>query len=116
MIVTDKYVFFYGDWPSNFTNASFKWTHFNETHEFFCTEQAFMWAKAKFFGDEEIAAHILAEGNTKNPDPMTCKSLGRMVRNYDEIMEKAFARAQNALVTHQKLQSNYEQVYKSFRY
>lgn len=39
-----------------------------------------------------------------------------MVRNYDEIMEKAFARAQNALVTHQKLQSNYEQVYKSFRY
>ena len=38
-----------------------------------------------------------------------------MVRNYDEIMEKAFARAQNALVTHQKLQSNYEQVYKSFR-
>lgn len=35
------------------------------------------------------------------------------VRNYDEIMDKAAARAAAALVTHQKLMRNYNQVYRS---
>lgn len=38
-----------------------------------------------------------------------------MVKAYDEIIDKAMVRAQNALVTYQKLQSNYEQVYKTFK-
>ena len=33
---------------------------------------------------------------------------------YDEIMEKAMQKAETALVTHQKLMRNYEQVYKTF--
>ena len=33
---------------------------------------------------------------------------------YDEIMEKAIQKAEVALVTHQKLMRNYEQVYKTF--
>lgn len=35
------------------------------------------------------------------------------LRNYDEIMDKAAEKAQTALVTHQKILRNYNQVYKS---
>lgn len=35
------------------------------------------------------------------------------LRNYDEIMEKAAAKAEMALLTHQKILRNYNQVYKS---
>jgi len=83
MIVTEKHVFFYTEWPSNFCKTKFTWTKFGETNEFFCTEQAFMWAKAKFFGDEEIAKKILEISNTTR-DPMSCKTYGREVRNYDD--------------------------------
>lgn len=76
---TDKHVFFYTEWPSNFYKTSFKWKKFGEEHEFFCTEQAFMWAKAKFFGDEKTAQKILAVKD----DPMKCKKLGREVKPYD---------------------------------
>lgn len=75
-----NYVFFYGGYLSNFAEAHFVLSDFGETHEFFCSEQAFMWAKAKFFGDESTANAILSE----KTDPMTCKSLGRMVQNYDD--------------------------------
>ena len=77
---TDKFAFFYTEWPSNFCTTHFKWKAFNEEHDFFCTEQAFMWAKAKFFKDEDIAKKILAE----EIEPMVCKALGRQVSNYDD--------------------------------
>lgn len=80
MKLTDKYAFFYTEWPSNFCKTSFVWEAFGEKHRFFCTEQAFMWAKAKHFRDEETAEKILAE----ETDPLTCKYLGRMVKNYDD--------------------------------
>jgi hypothetical protein len=80
ILVTDKHAFFYTEWPSNFCKTKFAWTKFGETHEFFCTEQAFMWAKAMYFGDREIAAKILAVAD----NPMLCKNLGRQVRNYDD--------------------------------
>lgn len=83
--VTDKHVFFWSEWPSNFCKTHFKWEAFGEEHEFFCTEQAFMWAKAKFFKDEETAKKILAE----ETEPMVCKHLGREVKNYvDSEWEK----------------------------
>ena len=50
--ITDKYAFFYTEWPSNFMKTSFIWEAFGEKHKFFCTEQAFIWAKAKYFNDE----------------------------------------------------------------
>lgn len=78
--VTDKYVFFYGSFLSNFARCRFDWEFMGETHTFFCTEQAFMWAKAKFFGDNESSAKILAVVD----DPMECKKLGRGVKNYDD--------------------------------
>lgn len=78
--LTDKFAFFYTEWPSNFCKTSFEWEAFGEKHRFFCTEQAFMWAKAKFFKDDETAEKILAE----EIDPMICKRLGREVKNYDD--------------------------------
>jgi len=77
--VTDKYAFFYTEWPSNFKVADFEWEYAGEKHRFFCTEQAFMWAKAMKFGDTATAAKILKVDN-----PMTCKMYGREVENYVE--------------------------------
>lgn len=83
MKITDKHVFFYTEWPSNFKQTSFVWEAFGESHHFFCTEQAFMWAKAMYFNSPEEAKEILkpqSEGNT----PMWCKQCGRWVKNYDD--------------------------------
>lgn len=82
MKLTDKFAFFYTEWPSNFCRTHFKWQAFNEEHDFFCTEQSFMWAKAKFFKDDAIANKILAE----EFEPMVCKRLGRQVKNYDDML------------------------------
>jgi hypothetical protein len=79
--VTDKYVLFYGSFLSNFARCRFTWEYMGEEHEFFCTEQAFMWAKAKFFGDSATAKRILDVIG----DPMVCKRLGREVKNYDDM-------------------------------
>jgi ribA/ribD-fused uncharacterized protein len=78
--VTDDYVFFFGSFMSNFARCKFLWTFNGERHEFFCTEQAFMWAKAMYFGDVETAQKILDEDD----DPLVCKHLGREVRGYDD--------------------------------
>ena len=83
MKITDKHVFFYTEWPSNFAKTHFKWSAFGKEHDFFCTEQAFMWAKAMYFNSPEEAEEILkpqSEGNT----PMWCKQCGRWVKNYDD--------------------------------
>ena len=78
--VTDKYVFFYGSFLSNFAKCKFTWEFMGERHEFFCTEQAFMWAKARFFNDPIMSKAILAEKD----DPMECKHCGRWVQGYDD--------------------------------
>lgn len=77
MKITDKYIFFYKEWPGNYTKSNFSWNEFGTTKRFFCTEQAFMWAKAKYFDDNEIANKIL-NCNIAN----TCRLLGRQVNNY----------------------------------
>ena len=78
--VTDKYVFFYGSFLSNFARCKFTWEYMGESHEFFCTEQAFMWAKARFFNDPVMSKAILDEKD----DPMECKHCGRWVQGYDD--------------------------------
>ena len=77
--ITDKYAFFFKEWPSNFKAADFEWEYAGEKHRFFCTEQAFMWAKAVKFGDTLTAVKIL-DADT----PMLCKMYGREVENYIE--------------------------------
>lgn len=74
MRTTDTHVFFWGGEFSNWFTCYFNY----EDHEFFNSEQAFMWKKAEFFGDEEMAELIL---HTQNPKQ--AKALGRKVRGFD---------------------------------
>lgn len=80
MKVTDKHIFFWGEFPSNWHPTHFVVKEGMNELEFFNSEQYFMYIKAKTFGDEEIATKILTEGK----NPKTAKGLGRKVRNYDD--------------------------------
>lgn len=74
--VTDTHVYFWGDPTlSNWGPARFD----HKGEHFYNSEQAFMWEKAIFFGDEEAASNILS---TKNP--RDAKDLGRLVLNYSD--------------------------------
>ena len=66
----DKYGCF-----SNFYPCKFTW----DGKIFNCSEQAFMYAKATYFGDAEVAHQIMLESN-----PKIIKKLGRKVRNFEE--------------------------------
>lgn len=78
MKITDKFVLFFSnnDMMSNFYPIQFK----HQKYIFSNSEQAFMWRKAIFFKDYEIAHQIL----TKAKNPNYAKSLGRKVKNYDD--------------------------------
>ena len=80
MKVTDKHVFFWGEWPSNWFHSHFVVERDGKKLNFYNSEQYFMYEKALAFGDKEIAMKILFEGN----NPKMAKSLGRQVRNYDD--------------------------------
>ena len=85
MRVTDKHVYFWGEFLSNWYPARFTVATEGKTLEFFNSEQYFMYEKAKAFGDEEIAMRILFEGK----NPKQAKSLGRKVKGYsDEVWDK----------------------------
>ena len=78
MKITDKFVLFFSknDMMSNFYPKQFKY----QKHIFSNSEQAFMWRKAMFFKDYEIAHQIL----TKAKHPNYAKALGRKVKNFDD--------------------------------
>lgn len=78
MTVTDKYVLFWGTIFSNFAHTPY--ISFDGI-KFSCTEQEFMYRKAKLFNDEEIANKIL-----KTSDPKVIKFLGRKVKNFDNVI------------------------------
>lgn len=80
MRVTNKHVFFWGEWPSNWFPCVFNAEIEGKNHTFYNSEQYFMFMKAKTFGDEEVALKILLEGK----NPKKAKQCGRMVRNYDD--------------------------------
>ncbi len=80
MRVTEKYVYFWGGFPSNWYPARFTVDRDGKELEFFNSEQYFMYEKAVVFGDEETAMKILFEGK----DPKRAKQLGRQVKNYDD--------------------------------
>lgn len=60
---------------SNFHPCSFTW----EGRKFNCSEQAFMWAKATYFKDDETAIKIMSES-----DPKKIKKLGRTVKDFND--------------------------------
>lgn len=57
----------------------FPWSFVTEGETYTTAEQYMMAEKAKLFGDEEIRQQILRER-----DPMTCKRLGRKVRDFEK--------------------------------
>ena len=79
MITTPTHVYFYSgtqcfsNWHRTVGQVHLRGLHFDST------EQVFMWAKAMFFRDLDIAAEALAER-----DPRVVKGLGRLVKNYDD--------------------------------
>lgn len=81
MKVTDQYVFFYKEWPGNYTRCSFNWEFDGKKNQFFCTEQAFMYAKAITFKDYDAADRILKSGK-----PSECRYIGREVKNYVDFV------------------------------
>jgi len=73
--ITDTHVFFWGSFLSNWHASKFEY----KGKKFSNTEQAFMWEKAIYFNDNEIAEDIL-----KTPDPKNAKDLGRLVKNFNQ--------------------------------
>jgi ribA/ribD-fused uncharacterized protein len=70
---TNTHIFF---WDGEFSNwYPCKFRHKGIT--FFNSEQAFMWEKAVFFNDMEMAKKIVI-----NTDPAACKFLGRKVKGF----------------------------------
>ena len=92
MKITDKYVFFWKEHPMcNFTKCRIRFADpyyvplENDPIEFTSSEQMFMWFKAVFFRDEEMAGKIL-----QSQTPQEARDLGQQVRNYvDEEWDKA---------------------------
>lgn len=74
MRITKDYVFFWGTEFSNWYPSEFEL----EGKKFHNAEQYFMYKKAQFFNDEEIALAILS-----TDDPKTAKKLGRKVKGFD---------------------------------
>lgn len=86
MKVTDKYIFFWKEHPfCNFTKCKIKFANpyyvplDGDPIFFSSSEQMFMWLKATFFFDTEIAEKIL-----QTSDPEEARKLGRLVHNYDD--------------------------------
>lgn len=86
--ITDKHVFFWGGWPSNWYKAKIVLgnTHSNNImfpeHIVFPTsEHLFMYYKAIQFNDKETAAKILESSN-----PREAKRLGRMVKGFNDLV------------------------------
>lgn len=80
MRITKYHVFFWKDWLSNYQKTRFYPAPDEAPLSYFTsTEQGFMYEKAMFFNDYEIANLIL---NTD--DPERCRQLGRKVHGYDD--------------------------------
>lgn len=79
MKITDTHVYFWGGNFSNWHPVTFT-DNINGIMEWKNTEQAFMYYKARFFGDETIARKICY-----HPDPKEVKALGRQVSGYNDL-------------------------------
>lgn len=67
------YLFFWGDWPSNWEHSPFELDEIRYN----CVEQYMMAEKARLFGDNTILGQILSSS-----DPATQKRLGRSVAGF----------------------------------
>lgn len=74
VLATDRFLFFWGGWPSQWVPAPF--AHGGVTYT--CCEQWMMAEKARVFGDADALRAILA-----TDDPGRQKAIGRGVRGFD---------------------------------
>lgn len=72
---TKTHIYFWNGVFSNFYKIEFEY----KGHIFASTEQAFMWEKANFFHDSNVAEEVL-----RTTVPIEAKRLGRKVKNFDE--------------------------------
>jgi hypothetical protein len=81
MITTDKYVLFWGDQDiySNFYPVEFEISG----HHFYWSEQAFMWLKALWFADHDLAQTLLLLAPPNNK-PIHAKKIGRTIKGFNE--------------------------------
>ncbi len=81
--VTEDYVAFWGSVFSNFfpcdIHVTSDWYERPVDIHFSCSEQYFMWLKATYFGDDEVAGEII-----KASTPQEAKKLGRKVKNFND--------------------------------
>jgi len=75
MKVTDKYIFFWGEHPSQWYPSPMV----IDGTEYNCCEQYMMQQKALHFGDVEIADKVM-----KTRHPSDQKKLGKLVKNFDK--------------------------------
>ena len=97
MRTTDTHIYFWGSFLSNWIPMDLSILYDDQV--FTTSEQLFMYKKAKFFGDEPIAARIVVLGT----HPKNAKDLGRQIRGYDEEKWKKI-----------REQMMYEAVYEKF--
>lgn len=100
-------VTFFGkeDFFSNFYQMK-KPIIYNRVH-FHTTEALFMYAKALYFEDKDIAEQI----SKVTDNPKECKRLGRLVKDYDDnIWNKVRHKFMNLIVL-MKFSENYEEFY-----
>ena len=79
--VTNKHVFFWGSFLSNFEPCYICYNDDGTMRYFTSSEQMFMYFKAKHFGDTERMEQILAAKT-----PKEAKKLGREVRGFDDAV------------------------------
>ena len=72
---TETHIYFWGSLFSNWANTPFKYKNIS----FENSEQAYMWEKCMFFGQEGMAEDVLF-----SKEPRECKSIGRSIPNFDE--------------------------------
>lgn len=105
MVVYDKHVAFWGSAFSNFypckIHVDTDWDGNPVDLDFHCSEQYFMWLKATWFKDNEIADKIL-EAKT----PKEAKALGREVRNFDDEEWKGVRESAMWNAVYQKFKQN----------
>jgi ribA/ribD-fused uncharacterized protein len=75
---TDTHIYFWGSFLSNWIPSNLNIPY--DKRNFSNSEQLFMYLKAKYFGDTEMAERIVIEGT----HPRDAKNLGRNVQGYQE--------------------------------
>ncbi len=99
MRITDKYVLFWETCFSNFFPCKIKY----DDSIFLSSEHLFMYFKATFFDDKDIANQIIKAGT-----PKAAKALGRQVKNFNELEWELFREEYMEVAVYEKFKQHPE--------